>query len=85
MEAGAGLRHLLREILKEKLVWRLKLVWGVFLHKPLRKARVEADAGLNHFSLTNPLRRGRWEAGAGLRHFPLQILSEELVWRLELV
>ena len=79
------MRHLLREMIKEKLVWRLELVWVIFLYKPLRKARVKAAAGLKHFSFTNPLRRRRLEVGAGLKHFPLQILSEELSWRLELV
>ena len=41
---------------------------------PLRKAPLEAGAGLKQSSFTNPLRKARLEAGAGLKHFPLQVL-----------
>ena len=67
---GAGLKHFPLEILREELVWRLELVWSVFLNKSFEKSSFGGWSWFDAFSFTSPLRRAHLEAGAGLSSFP---------------
>ena len=81
-EAGAGLKHFPLQILWEKLIWRLDLVWSTF---PFKKSSLGGWSWFETFSFTNHMRKAHLEARPGLKHLPLLILYENLVWRQKLV
>ena len=59
VESVAGLKHFPLHILWEKLVWRLGLVWYIFLYKSFKKSLFGSWSWFEAFSVTNPLRTAR--------------------------
>ena len=72
--AGAGLKHFLLQILKEKLHLRLDLIWSILLYKSFEKVFIWGWIWFEAFCFTNPLGKASFDAETGLKHLALQIL-----------
>ena len=63
----------------------LELVWSILLHRSFKKVFLWCWIWFEASCPTDPLRKASFEAGFGLKLFPLQILEENIHFRLELV